>query len=91
MPEAAVFLQLRCLHLRCEVLRQPRCSVGVGLDDVERMETAVGYVTYAAASCRKRHTVEARFTDDPNRVIFVPPWRWWRRLLFSKGGIWHAT
>lgn len=74
MPESAppaVYLRLRCLEPGCR-LGEPSCSVGLELDDDERLKTAEGFVTYAARGCRLRHKagVEARFSDDPRRILF---------------------
>lgn len=105
MPEPeAVYLTLRCLTDGCATRGDDTstigkgfaCSVGYGMDDTEKMATAIGYIEHAGASCRRRHHVmEASFSDDPHRMITfppAPPWRrWWPfRWPFSKG-VWHAT
>lgn len=84
MPERpeAVILTVRCLAPGCglEVLR---ASVGLELDDVERLQTAEAVVDHHARRCRNRHVdgVEARFSDQPDR-----------RLVFSQcGGTWHES
>lgn len=79
MPEA-VILTLKCLEHGCD-LGEPTSSVGLNLDDPERMQTAEAFVNYAARRCRNKHAagVEARFSDDVERSI-----------IFSKtGGAWN--
>jgi hypothetical protein len=73
-PAPAIYVKLRCLHPGCQ-LGEPTCSVGLDLTDDERLETAEGFVTFAARGCRLRHKsgVEAVFSDQPHR-----------RILFSK-------
>ena len=75
MPEA-VYLTVRCLEPGCD-LGEHRSSVGWGMTDAERLDTAESYVWFCARSCRTRHGagVEARFSDDPDR-----------RILFSCAG-----
>lgn len=78
MPEA-VILTVRCLQDRCD-LGEHTTSVGLDLDDEQRMQTAEHFVNYAARRCRNHHAagVEARFSDDTGRAI-----------VFSKaGGAW---
>ncbi len=78
MPDEAVYVVIRCLEPGCS-LGEPRSSVGLGLSDDERLETAEGFVSYAARSCRLRHAagVEARFSDDHRRILFSKAGKSW--------------
>lgn len=66
MPEA-VFVELRCLTCGSAA----RSSVGLELDDAERLETAEAAIAYNMRRCRERHAggVRATFTDQPDRSI----------------------
>ncbi len=81
MPEAAVYLEIRCLQPGCEIERWPlSTSVGIHLTDSDREETAEAFVWFQARTCRERHAagVEARFSDDPDRrILFSQSRRVW--------------
>ncbi len=53
--------------------------MGLDLSDDERIETAEGFVSFAARNCRLRHKagVEARFSDDTRRILFSSTGKTW--------------